>query len=48
MRIFGCSIFRKRLFERRDDPDYQPLPEADRPGGFNFGEQVQDDADDAR
>lgn len=28
--------FSKRIFER-PDVDYQPMPEAERPGGFNFG-----------
>ena len=42
-RILATPQFIKNLFVRRDDPDYQPLPEAERPGGFNFGEQFQVD-----
>ncbi|XP_057294299.1 derlin-2-like [Hydractinia symbiolongicarpus] len=36
----------KRIFER-PDVDYQPMPEAERPGGFNFGgEPAAGQADD--
>ena len=31
-------FFRKRIFERRTEPEYEPMPEADRPGGFDFGQ----------
>ena len=31
--------FRKYLFDHpREDPNYNPLPEDERPGGFNWGE----------
>lgn len=31
-----CSFCRKRIFER-NETEYEPMPEADRPGGFDFG-----------
>ena len=34
--VFPC---RKAIFDAPpEDPNYQPLPEEDRPGGFNWGE----------
>jgi len=29
--------FRSNIFDREDDPNYNPLPE-ERPGGFDWGE----------
>ena len=37
--IFSVICFRKAIFDAPpEDPNYQPLPEEDRPGGFNWGE----------
>ena len=34
-----ASVCRKALFDAPlEDPNYQPLPEEDRPGGFHWGE----------
>ena len=50
--LFDTYLFfflhRKNLLERRDEPDYEPMPEAERPGGYNFGggENVQGDNQD--
>ena len=33
------ELYRKAIFDAPpEDPNYQPLPEEDRPGGFNWGE----------
>ena len=40
---FGC---RKAIFDAApEDPNYQPLPEEDRPGGFNWGDGQRVGAD---
>lgn len=37
--ISMAIVCRKALFDAPlEDPNYQPLPEEDRPGGFNWGE----------
>lgn len=36
--ILKTPEFLKRIFERRTEPEYEPMPEADRPGGFDFGQ----------
>jgi len=35
-RILVTPAILKRIFERNEDPDYEPMPEVERPGGFNF------------
>jgi len=36
LQIIDC---RKAIFDAApEDPNYQPLPEEDRPGGFNWGD----------
>lgn len=34
-------MFSKRLFEHQGE-DYQPMPEAEQPGGYNFAGEAQD------
>ena len=37
--IFLVFVCRKTIFDAPpEDPNYQPLPEEDRPGGFNWGD----------
>jgi len=36
-RILVTPQFIKRLIESNEDADYQVMPEAERPGGYNFG-----------
>lgn len=46
-KILKTPGFLKTLFDAPpEDPNYQPLPEEDRPGGFNWGEGQQVGADD--
>lgn len=37
-RILKTPQFLKTIFDRREEPDYEPMPEAERPGGFDFGQ----------
>ena len=45
-RILATPQFLKNWFERNDDPEYEPMPEAERPGGYNFAARDEEERND--